>query len=107
MANKAKQAKEGPDDMHRDTTGRIGKRHGNTRTGSLRKTYGEHFARGRRRDMMLKTLTRIPQKWTPVLRPRMRAVLQKGRSEHKRSGQRRGTVHHAKAGRRHEPERSA
>lgn len=44
------------DDRHRDTTGRIDKKHGNTRIGTLRKTYGEHFAQGRRKDMMLKTL---------------------------------------------------
>jgi hypothetical protein len=49
-------AKEGLDGRHRDTTGRIDKKHGNTRVGSLRKTYGEHFAKGRRKDMMLKTL---------------------------------------------------
>jgi hypothetical protein len=35
---------------------RIFKKHGNTRVKSLRKTYGEHFAKGRRADMMLKTL---------------------------------------------------
>jgi hypothetical protein len=29
---------------------------GNTRVATLRKTYGEHFAKGRRKDMMLKTL---------------------------------------------------
>jgi len=28
----------------------------NTRAATLRKTYGEHFAKGRRKDMMLKTL---------------------------------------------------
>jgi hypothetical protein len=44
------------DGRHRDTTGRIDKKHGNTRIGSLRKTYGEHFAKGRRKDMMLKNL---------------------------------------------------
>jgi hypothetical protein len=44
------------DGRHRDTTGRIDKKHGNTRVGSLRKTYGAHFAKGRRKDMMLKTL---------------------------------------------------
>jgi hypothetical protein len=49
-------AKKGLDRRHRDTTGRIDKKHGNTRVGSLRKTYGEHFAKGRRKDMMLKTL---------------------------------------------------
>jgi hypothetical protein len=49
-------AKRGLDGRHRDTTGRIDKKHGNTRVGSLRKTYGEHFAKGRRKDTMLKTL---------------------------------------------------
>jgi hypothetical protein len=62
MARKAKkQAKgkasaKGLDGRHRDTTGRIDKKHGNTQVGSLRKTYGEHFAAGRRSDMLLKTL---------------------------------------------------
>jgi hypothetical protein len=49
-------AKKGLDGRHRDTTGRIDKKHGNTRVKALRKTYGEHFAMGRRSDMMLKTL---------------------------------------------------
>jgi hypothetical protein len=49
-------AKKGLDGRHRDTTGRIDKKHGNTRVKALRKTYGEHFASGRRSDMMLKTL---------------------------------------------------
>jgi hypothetical protein len=49
-------AKKGLDGRHRDTTGRIDRKHGNTRISSLRKTYGEHFAKGRRKDMMLKTL---------------------------------------------------
>jgi hypothetical protein len=52
----AKMAKRGLDGRHRDTTGRIDKKHGNTRVASLRKTYGEHFAKGRRKDMMLKAL---------------------------------------------------
>jgi hypothetical protein len=62
MAKKAKkQAKgkakaKGLDGRHRDTTGRVDKKHGNTQVGSLRKTYGEHFAAGRRSDMLLKTL---------------------------------------------------
>lgn len=51
-----KMARKGLDGRHRDTTGRIDKKHGNTRIGSLRKTYGEHFAKGRRKDMMLKNL---------------------------------------------------
>jgi hypothetical protein len=49
-------AKKGLDGRHRDTTGRIDKKHGNTRIKALRKTYGEHFAKGHRSDMMLKTL---------------------------------------------------
>jgi len=52
MAKKAKSL----DGRHRDTTGRIDRKHGNSRVGSLRRTYGEHFAKGRRKDMMLKTL---------------------------------------------------
>jgi hypothetical protein len=52
MARKAT----GLDGRHRDVGGRIDKKHGNTKIGALRKTYGEHFAAGRRSDMMLKTL---------------------------------------------------
>ena len=52
----AKKTKKSLDGRHRDTTGRIDKKHGNTRVKALRKTYGEHFAKGRRGDMMLKTL---------------------------------------------------
>jgi hypothetical protein len=46
----------GLDSRHRDRGGRIEKKHGNTRVASLRKEYGESFAKGRRKDMMLKTL---------------------------------------------------
>ncbi len=49
-------ARNGLDGRHRDTTGRIDKKHDNTRIGSLRKTCGDYFAEGRRKDMMLKTL---------------------------------------------------
>jgi hypothetical protein len=49
-------SKGGLDDRHRDKSGRIEKKHGNTRVGSLRKEYGEHFADGRRKDLMLKNL---------------------------------------------------
>ena len=50
-------ARSGLDGRYRDTTGRIDKKDGNTRVGSLRKTYGEHFCEGPpRKDMMLKTL---------------------------------------------------
>ena len=46
----------GLDSRHRDRGGKIEKKHGNTRVASLRKEYGESFAKGRRKDMMLKTL---------------------------------------------------
>jgi len=46
----------GLDRRHRDRSGRIEKKHGHTRVGSLRKEYGPKFAKGRRKDMMLKTL---------------------------------------------------
>jgi hypothetical protein len=49
-------AKKSLDGRHRDTTGRIDKKHGNTRVKALRKTYGAHFANGRRSDMMLKNV---------------------------------------------------
>jgi len=52
----AKTSKAGLDGRHRDKSGRIERKHGNTKVGSLRKEYGEHFAAGRRKDMMLKTL---------------------------------------------------
>jgi hypothetical protein len=58
MAKKHRPAESGHrlDGRHRDVTGRIDKKHGNTLIGSLRKTDGEHFASGRRADMMPKTL---------------------------------------------------
>jgi hypothetical protein len=46
----------GLDGRHRDNSGRIEKKHGNTTVSALRKQYGESFARGRRKDMLLKTL---------------------------------------------------
>jgi hypothetical protein len=46
----------GLDGRHRDRGGKIERKHGNTRIGSLRKEYGGGFAKGRRKDMMLKTL---------------------------------------------------
>ena len=49
-------SKRGLDERHRDKSGRIERKHGNTRVASLRKEYGENFAAGRRKDMMLKTL---------------------------------------------------
>jgi hypothetical protein len=41
---------------HRDLTGQIEKKHGNTLLKALRKQYGQHLAPGRRSDMMLRTL---------------------------------------------------
>jgi hypothetical protein len=49
-------ARKGLDGRHRDKTGRIERKHGNTKVAVLRKKYGESFAEGRRKDMMLKTL---------------------------------------------------
>ena len=46
----------GLDNRHRDLTGRIDKKHGNTRLKALRKEYGQHLAPGRRSDLMLKTM---------------------------------------------------
>jgi hypothetical protein len=50
------QTRRGLDGRHRDKSGRIDRKHGNTKLASLRKEYGPGFARGRRKDMMLKTL---------------------------------------------------
>jgi hypothetical protein len=49
-------SKRGLDGRHRDKGGKIDRKHGNTRVKSLRKEYGKHFAKGRRSDLMLKTL---------------------------------------------------
>jgi hypothetical protein len=49
-------SKKNLDRRHRDKSGRIEKKHGNTRVAALRKEYGSHFAKGRRKDMMLKNL---------------------------------------------------
>jgi len=48
--------KAGLDHRHRDKSGRIERKHGNTKVAALRKEYGPGFAKGRRKDMMLKTL---------------------------------------------------
>ena len=45
----------GLDHRHRDKSGRIERKHGNTKVAALRKEYGPSFAK-RRKDMMLKTL---------------------------------------------------
>jgi len=46
----------GLDDRHRDNTGRISEKHGNTQVGTLRETYGENFAKGTRSDAHLETV---------------------------------------------------
>jgi hypothetical protein len=46
----------GLDNRHRDNSGQTREKNGNTRIGTLRETYGENFAQGRRSDMKLDTL---------------------------------------------------
>ena len=46
------------DGRHRNENGEIDRKHGNTLIGTLRETYGEDFAAGRRADMKLSTLLR-------------------------------------------------
>lgn len=46
----------GLDGRHRDADGQIRHKNGNTRVDSLRETYGDSFAKGRRGDMKLETL---------------------------------------------------
>jgi hypothetical protein len=48
--------KVGLDHRDRDRSGQIDKKHGNTLVGTLRKTYGGEFAKGRRSDMKLENL---------------------------------------------------
>ena len=48
----------GLDGRHRDNDGEIHRKMGNTRIESLRKTYGEDFARGWRSDKKLENSTR-------------------------------------------------
>lgn len=46
----------GLDNRCRDDNGQTRAKNGNTRVGTLRETYGENFATGRRSDMKLDTL---------------------------------------------------
>jgi hypothetical protein len=46
----------GLDGRYRDANGQIHHKMGNTRIGTLRETYGEDFAAGRRSDMKLENL---------------------------------------------------
>jgi hypothetical protein len=56
LEGKMATSKRGLDGRRRDKTGRIERKHGNTNVAALRKEYGESFAKGRRKDLMLKTL---------------------------------------------------
>ena len=49
-------SRRGLDGRHRDAGGRIDRKHGNTKVAALRKEYGPGFAKGRRRDLLLKNL---------------------------------------------------
>ena len=46
----------GLDNRHRDENGQTRAKNGNTRVGTLRETYGEGFAQGRRSDLKLDNL---------------------------------------------------
>jgi hypothetical protein len=46
----------GLDSRHRDRSGKIEKKHAIPGSDHCEKEYGDKFARGRRKDMMLKTL---------------------------------------------------
>ena len=48
----------GLDDRSRDEDGRIRKKRGDTKVGTLRKIYGEEFGEGMRSDARLDTLLR-------------------------------------------------
>lgn len=48
----------GLDGRHRDADGRIERKHGNTRVGTLRETYGQGFASDFRSDAKLSTVLR-------------------------------------------------
>lgn len=53
------------DSRCRDANGEIRHKNGNTLVGTLRQTYGEDFAEGRRADMKLRTL--LDQSGSPSL----------------------------------------
>jgi hypothetical protein len=67
----------GLDDRCRDENGEIRRKNGNTRVATLRETYGENFAEGRRSEMKLEnpldetgtSSLRIPAKAEPVESP--------------------------------------
>jgi hypothetical protein len=49
-------SRKGLDGRHRDRDGTISRKHGNTKVGTLRKAFGDQFAKGRRSGLLLKTL---------------------------------------------------
>ena len=51
-----KQPEPGLDQRHRDENGEIRRKNGNTLIETLRETYGDDFAKGRRSDMKLENL---------------------------------------------------
>jgi len=53
-------SRRGLDHRHRDKSGRIDKKHGNTRVGSLRKEYGPASPRGAARTWCSRTCSRKP-----------------------------------------------
>ena len=54
----SKRLQPGLDGRHRDKNGQIDRKHGNTRIGTLRETYGDNFAADWRSDTKLSTLLR-------------------------------------------------
>jgi hypothetical protein len=62
----SKRSQPGLDGRHRDVSGQIDRKHGNTLVGTLRQTYGDNFAADRRSDTKLSTLLR--EAGTPSLR---------------------------------------
>jgi hypothetical protein len=48
-------SRKGLDGRHHDKSGRIERKHGNTKVTAVRKEYGKNFAEGRRGDLMLKS----------------------------------------------------
>jgi hypothetical protein len=54
----SKPSQPGLDGRHRDVNGEIERKHSNVLVGTLRQTYGDRFAAGRRADMKLSTLLR-------------------------------------------------
>ena len=67
----------GLDHRHRDKSGRIERKHGNTKVAALRKEYGPGFAKGRRKDLMLKTLLKETELGVPARLPKASSQIDK------------------------------